>query len=114
MMRGLKCLLYEERLRDLGLFSLEERRLRGNLKNTYKHLQCGSQEDEAWLFSAVPSNRTGGNGHNLAHRKFHLSTRENFFTMIATEHWSRLLREVVVSPLEIFKTYLDSLLCNLL
>ncbi|GAB0186711.1 hypothetical protein GRJ2_001136400 [Grus japonensis] len=115
MMRELEHLLYEERLRELGLFSLEKRRPRGDLVNSYKYLKGGCLEEGARFFSVVPSDKTRGNGHKPEHRKFHLNMRKNFFTVRVTEHWNRLPREAVESPsLEIFKTCLDAILCNLL
>jgi len=115
MMKGMEHLSYEERLRELGLFSLKKRRLRGDLINASKYLKVECQDDGARLFSMVPSNRTRGNGHKLRHRKFRLNMRKNFFPLRVTEHWNRLPRDLMDFPsLEIFKTHLDEVLCSLL
>ncbi|KAJ7405187.1 hypothetical protein WISP_141526 [Willisornis vidua] len=112
MTKGLEYLCYEERLREMDLFSLKKRGLRGDLISVYEeHLKQGCQETGAKLFLVVLSNRTRGNRQKLMDRKFHLNMRKNFFTVGVTAHWNRLLK--VESPtLKMLKNYLDTILCS--
>ncbi|KAK4812353.1 hypothetical protein QYF61_017130 [Mycteria americana] len=89
--KGLEHKADGERLRDLGLFSLEKRRLRGDLIALYNCLKGGCREG-----------------------RFRLDIREFYFTERVIKHWNRLPREVVESPsLEVFKRHLDEVLMDM-
>jgi len=81
MIRGLEYLSYEERLRELGLFSLEKRRLRDDLRAAFQDLKGAYRDDGEGLLTRVCSDRTRGNGCQLKEGRFTLGIRKKFFTM---------------------------------
>ena len=115
MIRGLEHLSYEETFRELELFSLEKRRLRGDLIVAFQYTKGAYKKDGDRLFTWACSDRARGNGFKLKEGRFRLDIRKKFFTMRVVRHWNRLLREVVDAPsLEVFKVRLDGALCNLM
>ena len=65
MIRGLEHLSYGERLRELGLFGLERRKLQGDLIVAFQCLKGAYKQEGQLLFMRVDSDRTRRNGLKL-------------------------------------------------
>ncbi|XP_059323543.1 triadin isoform X24 [Ammospiza nelsoni] len=102
---GLEHISYEDRLREMGQFSLEKRRLRGYLIAVFQYLQGACKRAKEGLVTTACSDRE--NGFKLKDVGFSLDIREKVFTVRVVRLWNRLPREVVDSPsLEVFKARL--------
>ncbi|XP_041325761.1 triadin isoform X2 [Pyrgilauda ruficollis] len=102
---GLEHISYEDRLREMGQFSLEKRRLRRYLITVFQYLQGACKRAKEGHFTTACSDRE--NGFKLKEVGFSLDIREKVFTVRVVRLWNRLPREVVDSPsLEVFKARL--------
>ncbi|PKU35221.1 hypothetical protein llap_14474 [Limosa lapponica baueri] len=70
MIRGLEHLSYEDRLRALGLFSPEKRKVQGDLIVAFQYLKEAYRRDGEGLFIREWSNKMSGNGFKLKEGRF--------------------------------------------
>ena len=88
MLRGLQHLPYKDRLRELGLFSLEKRRLRGDLIAAFQDLQGASKQEGRQLLERADNSRTWGNGVKLKEGRLRWDVRGKFFAMRVGRCWN--------------------------
>ena len=111
---GLEHLCCEERLRELGLFILQNRRLRRHILAAFQYLKGAYRKDGENIFCRACGDSTRSNGFKLKEGRFRLDIRKKFFTMRVVKHWHRLPREVVDAPSpKTFKARLGGALSNL-
>ena len=78
MIRGMEHLSYEERLRELVLFSLQKRKLQRHLIAAFQYLKGAYKKDRDRLFIRACCNRTRGNNFKLKEGRFKLGMRKKF------------------------------------
>ena len=115
MIRGLQHLPYEDRLRELGMFSLEKRRLCGDLIAAFQYLKGAYKQEGSKLFERVDNSRTRGIGFKLKEGRFRLDVRGKFFTRRVVRCWNSCPERLWMPrpSLEVFKARLDGALGSL-
>ena len=100
---------YEQRLKDLDLFSLKRRRIRGDLIETFKIVKGLSGLRFEEFFAYIPSTATRGHSLRLQRSHSRLEVRAHFFTNRVIPLWNKLPEKVVMcATVQAFKKDLDA------
>jgi len=111
LVKEFRKLSYEDRLCKLKLTSLVDRRLRGDLIETYKIITGKEKvwKEDFFVFSDTCYNLRG-HCYKLATARSRLEVRRNFFSQRVVGPWNRLPAHVVEAPtVNAFKNRYDSM-----
>jgi len=86
IIRGLEHLPFKDRLRELGLSSLQKRRFRGYLIVAIWYLNWSCRKPGERLFIRACSDRARGNGFKVEEGTFRLDIWRKFFTVRVVRH----------------------------
>ena len=86
MIQGMQHLFYKDRLRELGLFSLEKRRLQGDLIAIFPYLKRVYKIEGDRLLSSIHCDRTRGNSFKLKEGRFRLDVRKKDVFFVVFKH----------------------------
>jgi len=106
---GFEHLTYEERLKKCGLQTLEDRRKRGDLIETFKIVKKLDNVSESYFWTNALDNYSH-RGHNRKFRKerARLEIRKNFFSQRVVNNWNKLPQSIInASSINQFKNNLD-------
>ena len=104
----LKHLSYDDRLRTLNLPSLEHRRRRGDMLQTFKILNGIDRVDPKLFFEISAGSSTRGHHQKLVKKHARFGTRQSVFSQRVINDWNSLPADVIESPsLNAFKSRLD-------
>ena len=98
LVKSIEDLSYEERLKQLQLYSLEDRRLRGDLILMYRIMNGDVNIDSSKLFTVKAPNMARGHAMKVHLKKISNSDiRHNFFTQRVIVPWNTLPQHIVES-----------------
>ena len=108
MIPEIKHLPYEQRLKKLRLTTLEQRRLRGDLIETFRIMNGYEDIEPTKFFTRAEYNRTRGNDLKLFTPHARLELRKQFYSVRVINHWNNLPNKAVnAESINVFKGYAD-------
>ncbi|KAK2168287.1 hypothetical protein LSH36_18g03040 [Paralvinella palmiformis] len=105
----IRHLPYDKRLRTLKLPSLQHRRIRADMIQTYKILNEIDRIDSTIFFVLSAASVTRGHSQNIVNKHARLGSRQSVFSQRVVNDWNSLPPEVIDSQsINNFKSRLEN------